>query len=71
MTERNVVSWTSLVNGYIKSGNMVEARALFDRIPNKDLASRNVMVSGYLDVGDLVGARYVFEVQTKYCEYST
>ncbi|KAK0608211.1 hypothetical protein LWI29_027202 [Acer saccharum] len=61
MTERNVVSWTSLINGYIKSGNMVEARALFDRMPNKDLASRNVMVSGYLDAGDLVGACYVFE----------
>ncbi|KAF8394339.1 hypothetical protein HHK36_020547 [Tetracentron sinense] len=43
--ERNVVSWMTIICGYVKVCDMVEAQALFETMPTKDLASWKIMVS--------------------------
>ncbi|CAN1748003.1 Pentatricopeptide repeat-containing protein At4g22760 [Linum perenne] len=47
--DKNVVSWNSILSGYLKSGNLDEAKRVFDQIPDqlakKDLLSFNAMIS--------------------------
>ena len=61
MSERNVVSWTAMVVGYIISGDLVEAQKLFDEMPKRNVASWNAMIGGFVRLGDLVSARTIFE----------
>ncbi|MCD7446965.1 hypothetical protein HAX54_020743 [Datura stramonium] len=49
MTERDVVSWNSIVNGYVKVGEIVVAQQLFDAMPQRNLVGWNVMMTGYLN----------------------
>ncbi|XP_048436142.1 pentatricopeptide repeat-containing protein At2g20540-like [Pyrus x bretschneideri] len=39
MSERDVISWNSLLSGYVRLGQMTRARALFEEIPNKTIVS--------------------------------
>ncbi|KAJ6778847.1 hypothetical protein OIU74_002600 [Salix koriyanagi] len=49
MPERDVVTWTTLISGYIKFGLIVEARSLFDRVDAiKDVVTWTAMLSGYV-----------------------
>ncbi|XP_058737248.1 pentatricopeptide repeat-containing protein At2g03880, mitochondrial-like [Vicia villosa] len=50
-----------LLNGLSKSGQVDDARKLFDKMPQKDEYSWNTMVSGYVNVGRLVEARELFD----------
>uniref|UniRef100_M0ZXG2 Pentatricopeptide repeat-containing protein n=1 Tax=Solanum tuberosum TaxID=4113 RepID=M0ZXG2_SOLTU len=43
MTERDVVSWNSIVNGYVK---VVVGQQFFDEMPQRNLVGWNVMVTG-------------------------
>ncbi|XP_068318930.1 pentatricopeptide repeat-containing protein At4g22760 [Pyrus communis] len=61
MPEKNVVSWNSVLSGYLKSGDMEEAQVLFDEIPNKDVVSWNSMVSGYARMGNMDKAYFLFQ----------
>ncbi|PHU14262.1 hypothetical protein BC332_15467 [Capsicum chinense] len=61
MDEKNVVSWTSVICGYVRKGGMVEARSLLEAMPSKDMAAWNVMISGYTDVGDVRTAKFLFQ----------
>ncbi|XP_047335323.1 pentatricopeptide repeat-containing protein At5g66520-like [Impatiens glandulifera] len=47
----DVVAWTSLINGYLKSGQIVMARELFDKMPVKNEVSWSAMVNGYAQFG--------------------
>ncbi|XP_049358042.1 pentatricopeptide repeat-containing protein At5g44230 [Solanum verrucosum] len=47
MSERDVISWTSLIVAYSKSGDMAAAAELFERLPVKDLVAWTAMVSGF------------------------
>ncbi|KAF3436367.1 hypothetical protein FNV43_RR23459 [Rhamnella rubrinervis] len=47
MKTRDVFSWTSMVNGYAKSGELDSARKFFDNMPEKNLISWNAMIAGY------------------------
>ncbi|PQM41134.1 pentatricopeptide repeat-containing protein [Prunus yedoensis var. nudiflora] len=47
MTDRNVVSWTSMMYGYCHHGDVQSARSLFDAMAEKNLISWNVMIGGY------------------------
>ncbi|XP_050218069.1 pentatricopeptide repeat-containing protein At2g22410, mitochondrial-like [Mercurialis annua] len=49
MRIRDVFSWTSIVNGYAKSGELELARKLFDDIPEsqRNVVSWNAMIAGY------------------------
>lgn len=46
---------------YRVCGCLVDARALFDKMPERDVNSWNSMVSGYVEAGDLGGARVLFD----------
>ncbi|KAJ7980228.1 Pentatricopeptide repeat-containing protein [Quillaja saponaria] len=60
MAEKNVVSWNSMLSGYLTSGNVAEAHKFFEEIPKKDVISWNSMVSGYAKVGDMDKACSLF-----------
>ncbi|XP_030509828.1 pentatricopeptide repeat-containing protein At2g35030, mitochondrial [Cannabis sativa] len=48
MPERDVITWTTVITGYVKCGMIDEARKLFDRIDaKKDVITWTVMICGY------------------------
>ncbi|KAL4577379.1 hypothetical protein LXL04_013488 [Taraxacum kok-saghyz] len=51
MSDKNVVSWTSMVTAYAKHGLLESAKNLFDEMPVKNIVSWNSMVSCYLQKG--------------------
>ncbi|EPS70650.1 hypothetical protein M569_04107 [Genlisea aurea] len=63
MTERSSVSWTSLMNGYVRCGDMRTAESYFGRMPEeeKDAAAFNVLIDGYVKLGDMESAKALFE----------
>ncbi|XP_057962706.1 pentatricopeptide repeat-containing protein At1g08070, chloroplastic [Malania oleifera] len=61
MLLRNVVTWTSMVNGYILCRDINSARRLFDLTPERDVILWNTMVSGYIEFGDMLAARKLFD----------
>ncbi|GFY81612.1 tetratricopeptide repeat (TPR)-like superfamily protein [Actinidia rufa] len=50
MPKRNVGSWNSLINGFMRDGE-VEPRELFDHMPEKNVVSWTTMVTGYSQNG--------------------
>ncbi|PQQ14360.1 acylamino-acid-releasing enzyme [Prunus yedoensis var. nudiflora] len=51
MPEKNVVSFTTMIDGYAKYGDMASARFLFDQAPNKDIVAWSALISGYAQNG--------------------
>ncbi|EOY21925.1 Tetratricopeptide repeat-like superfamily protein, putative [Theobroma cacao] len=47
MGERNVVSWNSLLAGYIRYGDVHMARRVFDEMPERNVVSWTTMVAGF------------------------
>ncbi|KAB1199890.1 hypothetical protein CJ030_MR0G010413 [Morella rubra] len=45
-SSRNVVTWNTMIGGYVKNHQMQYAEDLFDQMPVKDLVSWNTMLSG-------------------------
>ncbi|XP_021277549.1 pentatricopeptide repeat-containing protein At5g66520-like [Herrania umbratica] len=50
-TNRDVITWTSLINGYLKSGHAEFARELFDQMPARNAVSWSAMITGYVQMG--------------------
>nr|XP_043608672.1 pentatricopeptide repeat-containing protein At1g33350 isoform X2 [Erigeron canadensis] len=46
MSERNVVSWTAMISGYTRAGDMVNAVELFEQMPDRDTPSWNSIIAG-------------------------
>ncbi|KAM7464720.1 hypothetical protein LguiA_032841 [Lonicera macranthoides] len=46
MSERNVVSWTTMVSGYTRLGEMGNAVLLFEIMPERDTPSWNAVIAG-------------------------
>ncbi|KAK1381591.1 Mitochondrial editing factor 9 [Heracleum sosnowskyi] len=63
-SNRNNVTWNSMLSGYVKGREIVQARKLFDRMPQRDVVSWNTMISGYLACGRryLEESRLLFDV---------
>ncbi|KAL2472186.1 Pentatricopeptide repeat-containing protein [Abeliophyllum distichum] len=47
MEVKDVFSWTSMINGCAKNGEVDLARKLFDEMPRRNVVSWNAMISGY------------------------
>ncbi|KAI3883591.1 hypothetical protein MKX03_016273 [Papaver bracteatum] len=46
MTERNVVSWTAMISGYARLGQIGNAISLFEKMPERDVPSWNSIIAG-------------------------
>ncbi|XP_010524431.1 PREDICTED: pentatricopeptide repeat-containing protein At2g44880 [Tarenaya hassleriana] len=61
MPQRSAVSWTALICGYAKCGDMRVASKLFAEMPEmKDVVIYNALIDGYVKSGDMVSARSLF-----------
>ncbi|KAK6916773.1 E motif [Dillenia turbinata] len=58
--QRNLVSWNSMIMCYVKAGDIISARSLFDQMVERDTFSWNTMISGYVNVEDMVEASKLF-----------
>lgn len=59
--EWNLFVHNTLVSMYAKFGSVVEARSLFERMPERDVVSWNAMISGYASKGMWKEAFELFE----------
>lgn len=51
MLDRNVVSWNSLLKGYVRRGDFDGARKVFDEMPERNVQSWTTMVAGFAQNG--------------------
>ncbi|XP_057948799.1 putative pentatricopeptide repeat-containing protein At5g37570 [Malania oleifera] len=61
MHEKNEVSWTAMIVGYVNAGDVAEATKLFDEMPRRNIVSWNAMIGGFVKFGDLRSARRLFD----------
>lgn len=62
MPDRDVVSWTAVITGYIKCGMIEEAKNLFDRFDSiKNVVTWTALVSGFVRLGRIEEARSLFD----------
>ncbi|XP_039141221.1 pentatricopeptide repeat-containing protein At1g08070, chloroplastic-like [Dioscorea cayenensis subsp. rotundata] len=54
------VCWNSMLDGYVKLGEIGQARVLFDRMGCKDVISWNTMINGLAILGELDDAQELF-----------
>ncbi|KAL5710941.1 Pentatricopeptide repeat-containing protein [Ranunculus cassubicifolius] len=47
----NVVLWNVMIDGYVRNGELVDARELFDEMPQRSIVSWNGMIAGYAQNG--------------------
>ncbi|KAG9442342.1 hypothetical protein H6P81_018196 [Aristolochia fimbriata] len=57
---KDVISWTAMVNGYAKLGQATEARELFDQMPEKNAVSWSTMLNCYAQLGLFKEALEIF-----------
>ncbi|KAF6160789.1 hypothetical protein GIB67_035990 [Kingdonia uniflora] len=57
---RNIVSWNSMIMCYVKLGDVLSARVLFNEMKERDVVSWNTMINGYVQVSDLEEASSLF-----------
>ncbi|GLU21892.1 hypothetical protein SLE2022_380040 [Rubroshorea leprosula] len=57
---QDVVTWTALINGYVKCGEVGVAQPLFDQTPEKNAVSWSAMITGHVQVGLLREAPELF-----------
>nr|CAD1816953.1 unnamed protein product [Ananas comosus var. bracteatus] len=48
MPNRNVVSWNTLLDGFVKSGDIDSAYEVFDAMPERNVVSWNSMIAGFV-----------------------
>ncbi|KAL2344272.1 hypothetical protein Fmac_005557 [Flemingia macrophylla] len=72
MSVRSRVSWTVVIVGYARGGDMGEDGRLFYEMEERDVAMRernmislNSMVSGYCINGDVENARLMFDLMSE------
>ncbi|GAU16133.1 hypothetical protein TSUD_340050 [Trifolium subterraneum] len=60
MPEKNVVSFTTMIDGYAKAGDMAASRSLFEQAAKKDIVAWSALISGYVQNGQPNQALEVF-----------
>ncbi|KAB1222236.1 hypothetical protein CJ030_MR2G023474 [Morella rubra] len=61
MCERDVITWTTVITGYIKCAMVEEARRLFDRVDSeKNVITWTALVSGYIRLNRIKEAEWLF-----------
>ncbi|XP_026413074.1 putative pentatricopeptide repeat-containing protein At2g01510 [Papaver somniferum] len=57
----NLCKSNSILEDYVKTGNLYQARQLFDEMPERNVFSTNLLISGYVKAGDIFSARDLFD----------
>ncbi|XVF18063.1 hypothetical protein REPUB_Repub10bG0179300 [Reevesia pubescens] len=65
MSQRDIVSWNSFMDGCVKVCNLSLAHKLFDKMPRKNVISWNIMINGYLKGGNPGCALKLFREMVK------
>lgn len=50
-----------MIKGFVKSGDLVTSKILFDEMPDKGMVSFTTMIDGYAKAGDMASARCLFD----------
>ncbi|XP_010261450.1 PREDICTED: pentatricopeptide repeat-containing protein At5g55740, chloroplastic-like [Nelumbo nucifera] len=70
LSKNDIVSWNSLISGYIKNGDIKEAKELLQQLqaePLKlDLVSWNLMINCYVEEGDMNGALGIVDLMQSF-----
>ncbi|XP_059280149.1 pentatricopeptide repeat-containing protein At3g29230-like [Lycium ferocissimum] len=61
MSERDVVSWNTIIGAYMILGNQEYALCLFEAMPERNLVTWNSVIAGLMKVGKMALARSVFK----------
>ena len=61
MTEKDIVSWNSMISGLVKAADLDRARKLFDEMSVKDTVNQNTILDGYVKTGEMNQAFELFE----------
>eukprot|EP01018_Ginkgo_biloba_P008628 Gb_28770 [translate_table: standard] len=61
MSERNVVSWTTMIAGYAQNGHVDEALELFQNMPERNVVSWTAMIAGLARRGQVGEALKLFQ----------
>jgi len=56
----DVVSWNTVIGGYVKCGDIENTRWVFDEMPHRNGVSWSAMVGAYAGAGELDVAREMF-----------
>ncbi|XP_022714800.1 putative pentatricopeptide repeat-containing protein At3g15930 [Durio zibethinus] len=60
MKTRDVISWTTIVSGFVNKGEIELARNYFDQMPERDNVSWTAMIDGYIRVNCFKEALVLF-----------
>lgn len=60
-TERDTVSWNTMISGLARAGELTEACHLFDKMPVRDTISWNAILDGYVKAGEMNAAFELFK----------
>lgn len=52
MPTRDLISWNSIIDAYVKAGDMQSANELFDKMKEKNVISWSIIVDGYVKHGN-------------------
>ncbi|KAH0979995.1 hypothetical protein GBA52_007172 [Prunus armeniaca] len=58
--ESDMYVGTSLIDMYVKCGEMSDARSLFDKMTVRDVSSWNALIAGYMKDGEICSAEDLF-----------
>ncbi|KAJ6316939.1 hypothetical protein OIU78_020097 [Salix suchowensis] len=61
MPERDSVSWTTMINGYVRVGKLDEARDLLNEMPYRNIGAQTAMICGYIQCNKVDEARKLFD----------
>ncbi|XP_073005023.1 pentatricopeptide repeat-containing protein At3g29230 [Typha latifolia] len=61
MTEKDIVSWNSMIAGLVRIGEVQEARRMFDEMPERDTVTWNTLLDGHVKAGEMDVAFELFE----------
>lgn len=68
--ESDVVCWNTMIDGYLKCGDLEAAKGLFAQMPIRNIRSWNVVINGLAKGGKLGDARKVFDEMSERDEIS-
>ncbi|ONK60938.1 uncharacterized protein A4U43_C08F24320 [Asparagus officinalis] len=59
--KKNLITWNTMMMCYVKSGDLVSARELFEGMSVRDIFSWNTMINGYVQAKEMDEAVSLFE----------